>query len=339
MTAEVLDNEAVIRMIQASIQENPVIVLGSGASAPHIPGMAALAKHLEASISPDAADATAWDSVRTKLIAGAGLEEVLISTSVPDGLVQKIVLATWKYLDEADRAYFQKTLTEGSDYPLSRLLRALHQTSNASSTVITSNYDRLVEYAADQSGFDTRTGFIARHRGNFCPDSLKAPSVQTVVSQKTLRILKPHGSLDWYIEDGSNPFFIASPPKSERYFPLIVTPGTDKYRRTLEDPLRSILSQVDIALQDTGSIACFGYGFNDSHLHQVITRRLAGAIRNVLIVAKELSHNAKKHLGHKSVIAIEQSGDGSRVTLGDKGCVEMPNHLLWSLDGFSRVIL
>jgi len=339
MNEENLDVDAVLRKIQASIQANPVIVLGSGASAPHIPGMGKLAEHLSTSIAPNAADSAIWETVRVKLLSGTGLEEVLNLVHVPDGLLQSVISATWSYLDQADRAYLQKTIAERTEYPLTRLLRALHQTSNAVSTVITSNYDRLVEYAADQVGFDIRTGFVARHRGYFRPDSFRDPNYQAINSQKRLHILKPHGSLDWYIEDAANPCYHASPPQTDKYVPLIVTPGNDKYRRALEDPLRTILSHVDTALQDTVSIACFGYGFNDLHLHQVITRRLAGSIHNVLIVAKELTLNAKKMIGHKSVIAIEQFGVGSRVHLGDKGSVDLPSHQLWSLDGFSKAIL
>ena len=339
MTSEQFDSQTVIQKIQASIQENPVIVLGSGASAPHIPGMGALAKHLETNLSPEAAHVDTWKSIKDKLLAGIGLEEAFNSVQIPESLGNLIVKLSWNYLTLSDREYFNKTLVGNGEYPLTKLLRALHQTSNSYSTVITSNYDRLVEYAADQAGFEFQTGFVARHCGSLYPESLKTAPATPVGPPKILRILKPHGSLDWFIDNNSNPVFLSSPPPSGHFTPLIVAPGIDKFRRTHEDPLRSILNIADEALQNAGSIACFGYGFNDPHLHPVINRRLNSSIHHVLIVAKELSANARKLLGHKSVIAIEQLNGGSRVHLGDKGSAEMPDHILWNLDGFSNTIL
>ena len=75
-----------------------------------------------------------------------------------------------------------------------------------------------------------------------------------------INILKVHGSLDWYRRDG----IICNIPNSVNiplgFTPCIVTPGTNKYERTQEEPHRQLLSAVDKIFESAQNYVCIGYG-------------------------------------------------------------------------------
>jgi hypothetical protein len=305
-----------------------------------MPGMSDLADHLVSAVTPTAGEEEQWQPIMEQLAANGDLEGVLTKLPVSPSLAEKIVLSTRQLIADAEVSYFQKSATAKAEHPVTPLLRAMHRTSNHLATVITSNYDRLAEFAADQAGFDVRTGFDARHLGSFNAPSLEVANYRPGAPQKTLRILKPHGSLDWYTDSNGLAHFRSLPPDDwAGTKPLMVTPGVDKYRLTHGEPFRSILSQVDAALASAGSIICFGYGFNDDHLHEVITRQLQQGPQKLLIVAKALTPKAISFAERQSVIAIEEADGGSTIRIAGESPINIAKQNLWSLPGFCQAVL
>src|ERR1022692_1975538 len=132
-----------------------------------------------------------------------------------------------------DLTVFQNLVQGKVEFALSALLKYLLRTTPLKIQVVTTNYDRIAEYACDVANATFDTGFRGGYLQAFQPgDDLK-------FGGKVVEILKVHGSLDWFIDEHQS--VIALPdyvkdPKS--YSPLLVTPGTGKYFVTHEEPCR-----------------------------------------------------------------------------------------------------
>jgi hypothetical protein len=141
----------------------PLIILGSGASAAHgMSGMWALAKHLAANTDISglsAGEIEAWEKFCQVLDAGVDLESALHRVAVTDELTSRIIKATWSLINAEDIHIFNESLQDQAMFPLSRLLRHMFKSSLTKLNIVTTNYDRLAEYACDQERIHHYTGF------------------------------------------------------------------------------------------------------------------------------------------------------------------------------------
>lgn len=171
----------------------PVIILGSGASAAHgMPGMQALADHLveNADVSGlNAAEIEAWEKFCQLLKDKVNLEDALHQVTASEDLTSRIVKSTWGLISSEDSKIFQMSLQDNALFPLSRLLEHMFKSSLKTINIVTTNYDRLAEYACDQGRIHHYTGFT---HGFF--RQLADPS--EITSERKANIWKVHGSLD-----------------------------------------------------------------------------------------------------------------------------------------------
>ena len=137
---------------QECVSKAPVVILGSGASAAYgIPGMPALRDHLLASALPNIAtteEQAAWQQLVDRLKA-VDLETALTDVRLPDSMTRHIVDTTWDYLAPYDVRVFERMVQDRSLFPLTRLYQHLFKSTHTEIDVVTPNYDRLAEYAAD----------------------------------------------------------------------------------------------------------------------------------------------------------------------------------------------
>lgn len=115
-------------------------------------------------------------------------------------------------------------------------------------TIVTTNYDRLSEYAADLINATTVTGFEGSLIKKFELPTANIKSKRIRVRERVVDIWKVHGSVDWFIDENNQ---VASFPFTKEipqgFKPLIVPPGKNKYSSTHEEPYRSIISAADSA--------------------------------------------------------------------------------------------
>lgn len=334
--------EQIAKTAQNCIQQNPVIVLGSGASAPYgLRGMGPLAKHLL-----DAVDATpgeeedAWLLVRTALANDEGLEEALLKNAAPASLVTKIVNRTWEAIAADDLTLLLKASRRETEFALSNLLQGLFRSTQKVISIVTTNYDRVAEYSVDMAGFMHETGFspglIRSRQQNAIVPFLGTQEIRRV------RIWKVHGSLDWFSDGNEVPICLPlTPTVPEGFSPLIVTPGTSKYERTHDEPFRSAIQGADAAIAGANAILCVGYGFRDRHIQPKIIERCRGSNVPIVVLARTLTpeaHDFLKKSGGRSWLAMERHGDNSRVfspEYPDGAELEMD---AWSFDGFNQLV-
>ncbi|MDH1013036.1 SIR2 family protein [Pseudomonas nicosulfuronedens] len=320
----------------------PLIILGSGASAAHgMSGMWALANHLVANTDiSDLSDAEveAWDKFCQVLKDGVDLESALHKVAVTDELTSRIIKATWSLINAEDIHIFTESLQNQAMFPLSRLLRHMFKSSLTKLNIVTTNYDRLAEYACDQERLHHYTGFT---HGFF--RQLAAPNEMN--SARRVNIWKVHGSLDWFkspLEDIVALSNIQGIPVN--YRPEIVTPGTQKYHTTHLEPYRSIIHNADQAITAANSYLCIGYGFNDEHIQPKLMARCQRQNTPITIITYSLSDAARKLIldgKAQNYLAIERGAtDDQSIVYSslDKTPLTVEKNI-WSLEGYLSLIM
>lgn len=320
----------------------PIIILGSGASAAHgMSGMGSLAQHLikETNVSElSDAEIGCWRVFCQTLTDGVDLETALHQVDVSKELTSRIINSTWSLINSEDCDIFDSALQNSAMFPLSRLLEHMFRTSNKTINIITTNYDRLAEYACEQSKIHHYTGFT---HGFF--RQLAKPNELTCA--RRVNIWKVHGSLDWFQSPLEDTVAISGIKRiPNKYTPQIVTPGTQKYQKTHLEPFRSIINNADIAIDQAGSYLCIGYGFNDEHIQPKLMAKCQRQRAPVTIITYSLSDSVKSLIldgKTHNYLAIERGEtDNQSVvysSLSDSPIIVEKN--IWSLEGYLSLII
>ena len=333
--------EAMQSHVQDCIGKLPVIVLGSGASAAHgIPGMGPLGECLAESTLPIGCRAdphlVGWKEFLAK-VQQMDLESALTGVNVTPPVLDHIVHTTWNFLNAADFRVFECVLRDRRSLPLSQLFQHLLRSTAIELQVVTPNYDRLAEYAAEAAGYCAYTGFTF---GMFGARAVDVPRIHTGRRPaRTVNVWKVHGSLGWF--SGLDGSIVALPPLGavpDGFTPVIVTPGTEKYRRTHEEPFRSAMHSADDAVARASAFLCIGYGFNDDHLQPLMMERCTRPEVPLVLITKEISLTAHRFLksGRCSrYIALEASHEGTRMYSHEvPDGVDLVGESYWRLDRF-----
>ncbi|WP_209438137.1 SIR2 family protein [Buttiauxella brennerae] len=341
-----LGEKLVIKEIQKNIQEwmqrIPVVVLGSGASVPHgIPGMWHLGQHLISTKLPQICSSEehtkGWQEFLS-LIETTDLESALTKVNVTTEVTQHIVNSTWHFLNASDLNVYYNVLADRQLLPLSKLFKFLLSGTMREVNVVTPNYDRIAEYAAESAGFCAFSGF------NFGYIGERAQNPHPVIIQnnqrlRTVNVWKVHGSFGWFFD--SSGVVVSVPPMHQlppNLSPVIVTPGVEKFRKTHDEPFRSTIQNADRVMGNASAFLCIGYGFNDSHLQPRLIERCKNHEVPLILITKEISstaHDFFKSGDCKKYIAIENFEGGIRYfTEEDPSGVIVKGVAYWELDNF-----
>jgi hypothetical protein len=342
--AEYMTLDDVSKLAQRCFQQNPTIILGSGASVPYgLPGMYELSAFLKENvITTNQIDTEVWNSVVLELDAEKHLEAALDGKNLSPNLLSQIIKATWNCVNIKDYEFYRKIISTQTHLPLGRLLNKLFQSTSNSLNIITTNYDRVIEYSCNHAGLLFNTGFSPGY-------IQKWEATNSVVfyrhnrPSRVVKISKVHGSLDWFLTQekilAGLPLFSID---GTDYEPLIVTPGLNKYEKTHQEPFRSILTVADTALQTAAAFLCIGYGFRDEHIHPKIQVRCKEVNVPIVVLARTLTDEAREFLFTRAgdqYLGIEQHENGSRVYTKANPTGELiANADIWSLEGFLSLV-
>ncbi|MDD5531021.1 MAG: SIR2 family protein [bacterium] len=340
MSKNVEIREDILKIFQDCISRVPVIVIGSGVSCKYdIGGMPELAKYLVDNIvCSDSKDKKQWNLLKEKLQEGKDLESALNMVPVSSSLEKKIIFNTQKMVLGRDGDILKKVILGNIKFSISELLIHLVRTTNKLITIVTTNYDRLAEYATELSGLNYNVGYSQGYYRTFRGFDVNPRYFQNPI----IEILKVHGSIDWYLTSSDES--VSLPDKIEHPFdwrPLMVTPGVGKYQHTHNEPFRSIISKSDEAFNKAPSILCIGYGFNDTHIHPKLISRSKAKKIPIVILAKKLSDKAKSFIENSQndkLIGIEQSDTGALLYLTDKSKISI-NDNIWDIDCFLKYVI
>jgi hypothetical protein len=310
--------------------------------------MGELANHLCAVIGPSlaGADSAAWAEIEP-LIRAKGLEAALLEKAPTAAIEAAIAVATAELICEREQSVVTEVFAGVRTLRLTRLIAHLLKPSTGL-PIITTNYDRLVEIAAEEAGIGVDTMFIGRFAGtlneresrlSFCREvTLKRNRVTYHYHPRAL-VCKPHGSLDWYQRNGKPVHYSGELPEASR---LIITPGQNKFRNGYESPFDHHRNRANDAIDRASRFLILGYGFNDDHLETHLSPAIRGG-KPTLLMTHTLSATAEAlATDQANVIAIDyanQSGkDGTRVVI-DKTHLFFPDLAIWDVHTFIAEVL
>ncbi|MFJ9501893.1 SIR2 family protein [Brevibacillus centrosporus] len=341
--------------LQSFIRKKPLIIVGTGLSlAMGLPGMGELLQHLKIRIplhcKKNPQLHSEWESC-VRLIDEFGFEDGLNKITICDSLLEHIIDETASLVQLRDiEAYKRIPKMQVSDYPFAKLLKHLIDSlppENKILNVITPNYDHLVEYACDLINVECCTGFKGNSIMTFDQTHLKncnyrmhpfpdSKGRRTFIPIPQVRLLKPHGSLNWKRVNGSTYNVHQHIDGSSR---VMITPGSTKFKSSLTDSVMNAHREVgNSCIQSANSILIIGYGFNDVHLQTVLRDQLKAGI-DCLIITKWLSPTAMELINsYKQITALSEYGHLQTKWYFNQqeGMWDEP---LWSLDHFVKRIL
>ncbi|WP_155966684.1 SIR2 family protein [Paenisporosarcina sp. TG-14] len=328
----------VLKFIQDCIALVPVIVLGSGASAAYgIAGMTELADYLIKKIVPSDSEKDQWELFKGELRKGTDLEQALHLIDLSSNLETEIILITRELISTKDLEIRRQVAMNEIDLPLSRLLNYLNVTTSPCIKLVTTNYDRLAEYAIDQASLNPYAGFEGHYIKRF-----NGQIRREVRKTNTVEVLKVHGSIDWYL---SSDLRVMSLPDDfhgiSELTPVMITPGKGKYQHTHDDPFRSLITRVDELFAKSKSILIIGFGFNDAHIQPKLLDKMRTTQTPILIISKELTVKAREFIKsniHAKILGIEEYKTGSKIVFPNTDDIEVEDSI-WDLNELLKFIL
>lgn len=335
-----MEIDTIKKNIQNFFQDGTVTIVGSGLSlAEGIPGMRELSIELQNKIPrmlTEDSDKVIWNNIAEDLINEIGLEEALHNTKPSEHVEECIRKITAEYIGEADNNLFEDIVNKKKKLRFSEYLQRFN-IQNSVMTVITTNYDRLIEYACELNDITADTLFVGRYIARFKPNVSKYSSCigvkrrngrgQSLVYSPRITVLKPHGCLSWHLIEGV-PF---STPKSSFEDSLIITPGLNKYREGYSVPFDIHRARANEEIDKAQRYIIIGYGFGDDHLETHLIQQLKAG-KPTLIFTHSLSAKAEmivKECSNITAFCHRDSND-TRV-LNSIGEIILPDTNLWDI--------
>ena len=165
-------------------------------------------------------------------------------------------------------------------------------------TIVTTNYDTLIEDAADEMGYTVMDGFTFSHRPYFDSDMFEWNLVKDIEIIKTneleykknmINLLKLHGSLTWERDDKG----IRRKEKNEVSKPIMIFPSSNKYMQSYQEPYFELFTKFQELLKRPNTLfITSGFSFADNHISQMIYQAvLHNKSLGVLITDYEVNQN------------------------------------------------
>lgn len=342
--------DALKKELQAIFSDGLVIVIGSGLScAEGLPGMGAIATELTAKVPSQILDAdkAAWADIEACL-ASDGLEGALLKHPPTEGIESVIIKVTAALVLSKEQEAIQACVTGTRKLRIASLLPHISAATPKIAHIITTNYDRLIEFATESEGWGVDSMMVGRYWGKHDPELSSKLMIRDVsrgnkgavrlIYRNHVKLFKPHGSLDWFMA-GDTPMTSSMAFSSD---PLIITPGVGKYKRGYGQPFDMHRERGNAAIDNASSILCIGYGFNDDHLQTHLSPKLKGGAK-ALLLTHSLSPNARTVVAQSpNCTALINSADtqnpGTIVVRGTKETL-IPIVEWWDVENFVQGVL
>ena len=323
-------------LLQGYLENSPLIVLGSGASMPYeLPSMGGLADEIKKS---DTVISDPNYNAFCTAVDNSGLEGAIDAVNLLPETLREIRRVVWETVNEKDCLYFDQHPIDPPTALVELIRKVLAPTPNKVS-IVTTNYDRLAEYAADGAGATTVTGYEGSLIKKLELSSSLLETRRTRARERVVDIWKVHGSLDWFqAPDGTSVAFPLARTIPNNFQPLIIPPGKEKYSSTHDEPYRTIIAEADNAFVQAGAYLCVGYGFNDENIQPKLLTQISKG-KPIVILARTMTPACKKHIVEAEVskYLIFEFADSTHTKVYGKGWEEVYEGQYWLLDNFMKV--
>lgn len=311
--------DKIFKLIQNFLKAPPLIVWGSGATIPFgLPSMGDLNKKLKEEIIE-------FDTNSDNLEIELGKEKY--QSILPE--IKKVI---WNEIAKADSVVLNKiTSNNTTEFKgVTTLFESFLGAHPQKIDIVTTNYDRVLEYILSYNRINFTDGFIGKTLSSFD---------ESLFSDKNIvNIIKVHGSLSWFnIEDETLYLNV----EDCKYNPQIIAPGKNKYQEAYNSPYRELIQKADSAIKKAKSFLVVGFGFNDEHLTPKIKCQIRKGSPLVLITKKITSSTMEELQRANSYILLEEKNSNiTRVVINNNGdrYEEELEGSYWKVSNFTKII-
>ena len=337
--------EEIKEYIQSFFSFGTLTIVGSGLScAEGMPGMGELAGKLLSEIPKHIkSDNDCWNTIKKDLEESKGLEEVLLNNP-PDNTIEELIIKiTNDYLLSKENEILNRMVMTDVCLRFGKYIARMPITKTGL-PIVTTNYDRLIEFACEKNRIYIDSGFLGRFYANldptgsrfsFCKNVKRIKNAYIANYQNRIKLFKPHGCFSWHLINGepiSTNIQINSPS-------LIITPGFNKYRAGYEKPFDLHREGANKEIDNAARYIIIGYGFNDDHLETHLKAQIASG-KPTLIITKFLTQKAKEVINeYENVTAIESDKDDENSCIYyKKDKIEICGKRIWDLTIFIKEV-
>lgn len=315
-----MENEDIYKKIQDYLREPPLVIWGSGATIDFgLPSMSRLKDEIFNALPT-------FDKTCTDLETELGKEKYEADLPRIRKIIREVVC-------RADLKAKEILLKDTNDFEgIRRLTRFCYEPHPKVMNVISTNYDRILEYVWAYNGLRFSDGF-AQHELAVFDDNLFS-------DKNCINLMKVHGSLHWFDVDHE----VRKLNDDFGYDPVMIPPGKNKYRTTHKSPYRELMQKSDNAIKKASSFLVVGFGFNDEHITPLVGKRTKSGIP-IVVVTMEVSSTTEIELRQaKKVIYVEADTDilKSRIRIIENGTKILDTVLdgdYWKLNRFMDILL
>lgn len=346
-----MDINGIKSHLQSFFSKPIVTIVGSGLScAEGIPGMGELGKQLltkvPGNIPKESMDI--WNKIEKDLKDGKGLEEVLLKHKPDEEIEKNIKYITESFMRKAEAQVITSSLKSKKKLRFSEYIKELN-ISEEGTVIITTNYDRLLEFACEGEGILVDNLFTGNYLGKINEDSKlsfisgvqktgTSKNKKRIVYKKHVIIYKPHGCLGWYRKSEEEVLYSCFNLGLEN---LIITPGGNKYRKGYDFPFDYCREKANDAIDTAECFVIIGYGFNDEHLQTHLLRKIKEGIPT-LIISRDINEKVKELIKSSNSTAVyyykNDYEEGTVVNIKGE-CISLKNYILWDLGEFVKGVL
>ena len=314
-----MDIDEIYNTIQTYLKEPPLVIWGSGATIGFgLPSMSKLKDEIGNAIP-------SFDKTCTDLEAELGKDKY--EADLPQ--IRKVIR---EVVNAADINAKEQLLKNADDFDgIKRLTSFCHNPHPKVMNVVSTNYDRILEYVWGYNGFCYTDGFEQQELSVF--------DESRFIDKDIINLMKVHGSLDWFDVDHE----VRKLNSDFGYDPVMIPPGKNKYRTTHNSPYRELMQKSDDAIKKAPSFLVVGFGFNDEHITPLVSKKTKAGTPIVVVTMKVTPMTEKQMETAKKVIYVEADTDinKSRIRIIENGNAvsdTIEDGQFWKLDKFMDIL-
>lgn len=314
-----MDIDGIFNTIQTYLKEPPLVIWGSGATIGFgLPSMSKLKDEIGNAMPT-------FDKTCIDLEAELGKDKY--EADLPQ--IRKVIRDV---VNAADIKAKEQLLKNADDFDgIKRLTSFCHNPHPKVMNVVSTNYDRILEYVWGYNGLRFTDGFEQQELSVFDENKF--------LDKEIINLMKVHGSLDWFDVDHE----VRKLSSDFGYDPVMIPPGKNKYRTTHNSPYRELMQKSDDAIKKAPSFLVVGFGFNDEHITPLVSKKTKAGTPIVVVTMKVTPTTEKQLEKAKKVIYVEADTDinKSRIRIienGDTVSDTIEDGQFWTLNKFMDIL-
>lgn len=314
-----MDIDGIYKTVQDYLKEPPLVIWGSGATAGFgLPGMWTLKDEI-GKVLPS------FDKTCTDLEAELGKDKYEDDLPRIRRIIRDVICAA----DIKAKEQLLKSVEEFDG--IRRLTKFCHDPHPKVMNIVSTNYDRILEYVWGYYGLRFTDGFDQHELSEFDENKFQDKDI--------INLMKVHGSLDWFDVDHE----VRKLSTNFGYDPVMIPPGKNKYRTTHNSPYRELMQKSDDAIKKASSFLVVGFGFNDEHITPLVSKKTKAGAPIVVVTMKVTPTTEKELEKAKKVIYVEADTDKtkSRIRIIENGMViseSIEDGEFWKLNKFMDIL-